>query len=105
MTSHKVHSWSIVLSLLLSLIGIIFIIIGQYKLGLAYQYADGKTQALYGVKVFLMGSQWLWFGLFALIFSVISMIRKEKRIHILISLILALIEIILPFSNLWKFWA
>jgi len=92
------------ISLLCSVVGIILIIKGQYELGIQFALADGKTQALYGLRT-LKELNLIAFGLVALILSIASFLRKENKTASLISLFISIVAIVLPLTELWKLWA
>ena len=92
------------ISLVCSIVGIVLIIKGQYELGIQFKIANGKTQALYGLRT-LSELKLIAFGAFASILSLISYARKENRKVFALSMLVALIAIVLPLTSLWKLWA
>ncbi|QSE98994.1 hypothetical protein [Fulvivirga lutea] len=92
-----------IISIIFSITGIILIVRGQYYLGIAYEFADGKTQALYGLKT-LDELKLIGFGLIGLFLSIVSAIKKEQRNRVLLTSIIALVAVTLPFLNLWQIW-
>ena len=91
------------LSIILSLIGIYLCVSVHYKLGLNYHLADGKTQALYGLKKIILLA-YIYFGALGSLILIGSLIRKENRLAIIISFLLSLFALSLPFIDLWKLW-
>lgn len=92
------------ISILVSLVGLVLILDQQYQLGIQYELNDGKTQAFYSVKSTLLSYKFACFGLFSILLSLFSWYKKEPKKLLILSFVLALIITIIPFTDLWKLW-
>ncbi len=89
------------ISILVSIVGVIFIMTTNFAMHEAYLGSTGETQALFGVG-YLYKSKYYAFGLFALIFPIINMALKRLGRSTYTALILALFTLALNAIPLWR---
>jgi uncharacterized membrane protein YqjE len=90
-----------ILSIIISLIGLLLIIKVNYKISMDFNSIDGKTQAYVGLK-YLYKIYYIFFGIIGLILSLISILKREQKKTTVIAIIISIITIILSYIDLWK---
>jgi hypothetical protein len=83
-------------SILISLVGLVIILFKHYQIGSGFQY----DTEYYGFQVFSL-LKYTLIGLASLILSIASIIKKEVKHLCVISMLLALLTIILPLTDIW----
>ena len=94
-----------VISIILTSLGIVGLIIINLNLAHEYINADGKTQALFGIKELLYIPFKILFSLLfisSMVFIIIAFKKKEPISYILTSIIYFSIGIMSLFTQIWK---
>jgi len=95
------------IAIILCVISIIWTLCIERAIYYDYMSSTGKTQALFGLTLLFSYSYryyLVFFGIIALGFSIMAIRKKENEQHIVISILLAINSIILPFLNVWQYF-
>lgn len=91
------------IAILLSIIGILIGLYAQNDLYTGYFKVSGKTKALYGMQ-HIKYLSYFYFCLFGFLFSILSLILKEKLITVIILICLSIVSFFSLFHDWWSYF-
>lgn len=94
-----------VVSIILSVAGIISTLFINYNIAQTYAASDGKTKALFGiVEQTRFGYQFYlgFFGILAIYTGISAIKSKEPKPSVVLAFALAIISIVLVFVRIWR---